>query len=645
MVTAIVPAGPIRVESLNPLVMSSARGVPTMFRDVRLVVAGAVIPILVGCGRGATSEKPSEVQSVVASTMEPSSPVVPDGVAGLTSLEERLRRASAVAQPAIVAVLQSGQPNGPRHPRHARGGAGVIITPEGLVVTQYHVSHKRDGGKTFDDSLSPGAKTKVVLADGRECAAELLGAIRNEDLAMLRILGPGPFPYAAIEPAPRVELGSWVLKFGHPLGYRRDRPAPMRLGRVVGVTNDGFCTDCLTCMGDSGGPFSDLDGRLVGIMRLGTADLIRLLPKDPIFAERSGPVLKSCTSSPLIQTKVASMERGEMPPYDAAELLEVDNGLASAPNLPTPDWTQGPLVRAAFGTAIGDARAGTVTLLNGDVPIGLGTVVTAEGAIVTKASELPAAPMCRLPDGRVVGVRIVGVDPAFDLALLDVPSDGLRAPSWANSFRPQVGTLVAALGPEGLPIAVGAVSVPRRDLADAAPRSYCLPLRVPAAAPEVFGKERPGQGYLLQLSKGLAWSAGIRPGDILTSFDGKEVRRQADLTSASKAHLTGDLVPVRLNRDGKELELRLPLRSISAYGTNFVSDDFPTVFEHSIPVLVHECGGPVVDLNGKLLGVTIAKTGYGGIAIPGDCIQALLPGLRSGESAGGWGRQSGTSRQ
>ena len=113
---------------------------------------------------------------------------------------------------------------------------------------------------------SAGDRTTVILHDGRECPAELLGANRTHDVSLLRLLEPGPYPHVPIRATAPVEVGDWVLKIGHPLGYRKGRSAPVRLGRVICGTEEFFGTDCMLSGGDSGGPYFSLDGQLLGIM-------------------------------------------------------------------------------------------------------------------------------------------------------------------------------------------------------------------------------------------------------------------------------------------------------------------------------------------------------------------------------------------
>ena len=75
---------------------------------------------------------------------------------------------------------------------------------------------------------------------------------------------------------------------------------------------------------------------------------------------------------------------------------------------------------------------------------------------------------------------------------------------------------------------------------------------------------------------------------------------------------------------------------------NFRNEDFPIVFEHSMPLFAHECGGPVVDLSGRAVGVTIARVEqHACLAIPGDVVRRLLPSLQSGKLAGNWQSPAG----
>jgi S1-C subfamily serine protease len=112
---------------------------------------------------------------------------------------------------------------------------------------------------------------------------------------------------------------------------------------------------------------------------------------------------------------------------------------------------------------------------------------------------------------------------------------------------------------------------------------------------------------------------------------------EADLLDAVSRQRTGDVVPVRLQRAGKMVDLLVPLGPETLWDTNHRADDFPTVIECAVPFYSYECGGPIVDLTGRAIGITIARPGdHGGMVVPGDCVLKLLPDLQSGRLAGNW---------
>ena len=86
----------------------------------------------------------------------------------------------------------------------------------------------------------------------------------------------------------------------------------------------------------------------------------------------------------------------------------------------------------------------------------LGTVVAADGLILTKASQLADKPECRLADGRKLPAKVVGTDEATDLALLRVRRQEPHARRLDRSPAP--GSIVAATAPGGEPLAIGAIS-------------------------------------------------------------------------------------------------------------------------------------------------------------------------------------------
>lgn len=137
-------------------------------------------------------------------------------------------------------------------------GSGVIIDETGLILTAAHVLPEA------------GGDIVIVTADGKQLPGKALGVNRGVDSGMAKITAPGTYPYASIADADTMWEGDWCIAFGNGGGVQTDRPAPMRLGRVLHITSATsairwITTDCTVISGDSGGPLFDLDGKVIGI--------------------------------------------------------------------------------------------------------------------------------------------------------------------------------------------------------------------------------------------------------------------------------------------------------------------------------------------------------------------------------------------
>ena len=227
----------------------------------------------------------------------------------LLALQERIRSVARTTSPAIVSFI---------------GATGVIITREGVILTQAHVTHP--------ENARPGTKIKVILHDGTRAEAELLGADRVFDLSLLRLVKPGPYPFIPL--ADRVPVpGDGVLKLGFPapLRYRKGRPPEVRFGRVLGTSAHLFLVDCRINGGDSGGPFIDLDGCLAGILKASTPILDEPSQK-ALFAHNlvmpRGNLWWTGTLLTMIRTRLARMEQGEIIEATNAELAKTSRRAA-----------------------------------------------------------------------------------------------------------------------------------------------------------------------------------------------------------------------------------------------------------------------------------------------------------------------------
>ena len=137
-------------------------------------------------------------------------------------------------------------------------GSGVIITGEGYVLTAAHVAGR------------PGKKINIILHDGSRVDGVSMGVNRDMDAGLVRITKPrdtktNPWPHATLGASSDLQVGQWVIATGHPGGWMVDRPAVVRIGRLLRILRSTLVTDCSLIGGDSGGPLFDLEGRLIGI--------------------------------------------------------------------------------------------------------------------------------------------------------------------------------------------------------------------------------------------------------------------------------------------------------------------------------------------------------------------------------------------
>ena len=139
-------------------------------------------------------------------------------------------------------------------------GSGVLVSPEGVVVTNNHVI--QGSGDT---------EITVALTDGREFPAKLILKDEQTDLAVLR-LDAGGVQFSSIEfsDSDSLEVGDLVLAIGDPFGVGQTVTSGIvsALARTqVGISDYQFFiqTDAAINPGNSGGALVDMDGRLVGI--------------------------------------------------------------------------------------------------------------------------------------------------------------------------------------------------------------------------------------------------------------------------------------------------------------------------------------------------------------------------------------------
>ncbi len=143
-------------------------------------------------------------------------------------------------------------------------GSGVIIDPDGTILTNEHV-------------ILPASKIRVTLADGREFEAELIGASRRFDLALLKIETGKKLPFIPPGTSSDLMIGETVIAIGNPYGLAstvttgvlsaKDRTVTFQdqETRQVHSFHNFLQTDASINPGNSGGPLLNILGELIGI--------------------------------------------------------------------------------------------------------------------------------------------------------------------------------------------------------------------------------------------------------------------------------------------------------------------------------------------------------------------------------------------
>jgi serine protease Do len=348
-------------------------------------------------------------------------------------------------------------------------------------------------------------------------------------------------------------------------------------------------------------------------------------------------------------------------------------------------------VQASFAQVVKRASLSTVRVRvedNGEQRnAALGTIISSDGYILTKASEIMGLPRVLVRLAKPAGTydaKIIGVSQSMDIALIKIEARGLTPVEFADT-RPPVapptirrGRAFGFGGPYGVPRPTTPVVVPKV-IEPGTPPEGAIDVNVgewvatvdagatqgtdlPPAYVGVISTVR-RKIYASQDSHILgvvpeeqstrvasvvprtgASAAGVKAGDVILAVDGNEVHNLDDLHRALANYENGDVATVDIQRGKERLNLRIvvgaapeetdPEMELLSGDVSRRSTNFAAVYQHDSLLKPEDCGGPLVDLDGHVLGINIARAGRTeSYAIPADLIVADIALLKSGELA------------
>lgn len=298
--------------------------------------------------------------------------------------------------------------------------------------------------------------------------------------------------------------------------------------------------------------------------------------------------------------------------------------------------TTGPAVTAVFEPQRAVLQTSSAVILDGRKEMGYGIVVSADGHILTKASELEGLQKISVTVDRTnyKGGEILATDPQWDVALLKIDAAGLIPVVYAPTSDVPQGTWV---------VANGATSrTTRRALAGIVSAKI---REIPAAGGAALGVVLNVKGKQLEIEEVAdgsgAQQAGLEKGDVILSIEGVEIKKIEDIAQVLKDRKAGSTVQVNCRRGKREFaaEVRLSAKGEMFDDTmnrnDMMSGDFskrrsgfPRVMQHDILGSSRVTGGPLLDLEGRCIGMNIARANRAeSFAIPVEDLKALAERL------------------
>lgn len=293
-----------------------------------------------------------------------------------------------------------------------------------------------------------------------------------------------------------------------------------------------------------------------------------------------------------------------------------------------------PQVLEAFKESVEEVQKSVVRIYGEGGQVAMGIVVDANGLVATKYGDLVGELSCKLPDGQSIQAEFAAIDKARDLALLRVNRTDLKPVNWSASMDiPPLGKWVVTPGNGNLPLSVGVIAAPPRE----------IPAEPAFLGVSLANMDSGGVQITELLEGGFAQKADIlRVNDVVIEIDGVEVQTIEDMKKIIAGRRPLTAIQVKFNRgedvlnrwfllgrrsDAKLFQQDQRMRFQQELGGRISErrDSFPLVIQHDAVLKPEECGSPIVNLDGEVIGLNIARASrISSYALP---LSELLPSV------------------
>ena len=466
--------------------------------------------------------------------------------------------------------------------------SGVIVSRSGIVLTVAH-------------GLKPDAAVTAIFPSGRAYEAQRIMVDELADVALLSIkvesLTESDRSFVPLSAGENSIVGEMVLASGFPAREPDGNRPVVRLGEILAVDASAITSSCALTGGDSGGPLVNSRGEVIGLNRqIGVA------------TTSNGHIALPVIQRVLKRTEQWSTLAHQVRPEPNAILF-------AKAVLPT-------------SAVLKAARQATVEILgkdaNGVVAVRACGTVLDDDHIAAKLSEIVfwSALECRFADGTTIGCKLSHSDHSYDLAILKLETpyqSGYIARSRNAKFEDSVSLFGdhELLRGQIVFSATGLTDIPAAGIVS-------RELHKEPGGKASFGATMRADGERIRIAElspnGCAVMAGLQVGDELLRVDGSIVTSLTEVSNLLKVWRPGDWTLLDIMRG--EMEFRIHAQLKHDPGQQFEKTEFldgrsgrvsrrrggfHSVLQHDIAVDPAACGGPLFDIEGRLIAVNIAR--------------------------------------